>query len=185
MDTLNITLNCELAIRRLRLSDVTRTLWIDAICINQDNIQERNEQVQLMRSIYRGAYRVLVYLGEESTDSVNAMNFILDDHSRLGETCNRPPMGLGHGVLSSPQQVALDGLLERPWFERVWVLQEVWFAAEVEVLCGKHIVPWRALVYTSDYLNMNKKLHLTHAQIKPLPYVIQMQDKRISSRIGE
>ena len=113
MDTLMITLNCELAIRRLRVSDVKRTSWIDAICINQDDIQEQNEQVQLMRGIFRGARRVLVYLGEESTDSVNAMTFILDDHSSSGAS-NRPSMGLGHGVLSSPQQVALDRLLDRP-----------------------------------------------------------------------
>ena len=115
-DTLLVTLNCASALRRLRLGNVERILWIDAICIDQENIQERNEQVQLMRDMYQGALRVLVCLGEESADSARAIDFVLDDYSTSGETANRPPIGLGQGVFSSPQQVALDGLLNRPWF---------------------------------------------------------------------
>jgi len=55
----------------------SRRIWIDALCINQNDVQERNEQVRLMFSIYQKAARVLVWLGEERDDSDLAMNLIL------------------------------------------------------------------------------------------------------------
>ena len=82
-------------------------------------------------------------------------------------------------------KLRLTGFLTVPGFERVWVLQEIWFAREAEVFCGKHTVPWKVLVYTFDYLDMNKKLHLTKDQFKLLPYVIQIEGKRRSSGAGK
>lgn len=54
------------ALRRLRLPNTIRTLWIDAICINQDDVLERSQQVAMMSQIYAGARRVLVWFGEDS-----------------------------------------------------------------------------------------------------------------------
>ena len=59
---MDITANAYKALQQLRLSDQTRTLWVDAICINQIDNQERNQQVKLMRYIYSKADQVLVYL---------------------------------------------------------------------------------------------------------------------------
>ncbi|KAH7118591.1 heterokaryon incompatibility protein-domain-containing protein [Dactylonectria estremocensis] len=61
---LGVTKSCEAALRRLRLPDADRILWIDAVCIDQTNVQERNHQVMNMIAIFRCAQRVLVYLGE-------------------------------------------------------------------------------------------------------------------------
>ena len=58
------TVNLVSALRHLRYSDSTRILWIDAICINQRDLTERNEQVGRMADIYRNAQRTLVWLGE-------------------------------------------------------------------------------------------------------------------------
>jgi hypothetical protein len=58
-----VTENVECALKKLRRPDVPRLLWIDAICINQDDIAERSHQVSLMQDIYRQATRVLVWLG--------------------------------------------------------------------------------------------------------------------------
>ncbi|KAI0509646.1 heterokaryon incompatibility protein-domain-containing protein [Xylaria bambusicola] len=64
-----VTRNLESALRRLRQSRGNRLLWIDAICINQDDLAERAYQVNLMRHIYKNAERVLIWLGEDSEDS--------------------------------------------------------------------------------------------------------------------
>jgi hypothetical protein len=63
-----VTKNCEAALRRLRDNDVERIFWIDAICVDQDNTNERNHQVQLMREVYSTAHQVIIWLGDASTD---------------------------------------------------------------------------------------------------------------------
>ncbi|RYP90438.1 hypothetical protein DL770_003411 [Monosporascus sp. CRB-9-2] len=62
--TIRITKNCDAAIRRLRLPDERRRVWIDAVCIDQDNDAERTHQVSLMSRIYTSARCVVVYTGE-------------------------------------------------------------------------------------------------------------------------
>jgi Heterokaryon incompatibility protein (HET) len=60
---LKVTPNLKDALQRLRLKTCSRLVWVDAICINQDDTQERGHQVQMMSSIYEGASRVIVWLG--------------------------------------------------------------------------------------------------------------------------
>ncbi|PMD66614.1 HET-domain-containing protein, partial [Hyaloscypha bicolor E] len=87
-----------------------RRLWIDAICINQEDFSERNQQIRLMCSIYSRCKRLLVWFGSEDEQSGSAFRawakVILDS----------PFL---HIILAS-----VDGLLGRPWFTRTWVLQE-------------------------------------------------------------
>lgn len=56
----------EAAVRRMRLPDRPRTLWIDAICINQPSNEERSQQASLMSDIYHVVHRNLIYLGEDT-----------------------------------------------------------------------------------------------------------------------
>ena len=76
------------ALNQLRLPDGSRRLWIDAICINQDDDDEKNAQVSQMANVYSKAQSVCVWLGEAGLDSNLALNFIsrivnLDDFDRL------------------------------------------------------------------------------------------------------
>ena len=64
------------ALANLRNLDSQRVLWVDAICINQDDTAERNHQVQMMRRIYSAAVRVIAWLGPWSTASVRAFDFM-------------------------------------------------------------------------------------------------------------
>lgn len=75
-----VTSNLHAALNRLRLSNSDRVLWIDAICIDQTNLDERADQVSKMRQIYQRAQHVLVWLGKESEDSALAMRLL----ERLG-----------------------------------------------------------------------------------------------------
>ena len=74
----NVTPNLKAALRALRKHDGVRMLWIDAICIEQRNTKERNEQVPRMDKIYGRAKSVSIWLGEEAEDSKLAIDFIKD-----------------------------------------------------------------------------------------------------------
>lgn len=71
-----ISSTLEQALRRLRKHDTARVMWIDRVCINQDNINERSAQVAIMPDIYRGAVRVIAWIGEKSYDSDRALLFL-------------------------------------------------------------------------------------------------------------
>lgn len=150
-----ITKNCEAAIRRLRRSDQERFVWIDALCINQDNQVERNCQVSMMSQIYTEARQVVVYIGEGTTrtdrlfDWLNGLkdsdiNATLEnDLDNLAATtligierCWSNAQEYLAAIFKSSAETRLDVSREefielaedyfsRRWFKRVWVLQEV------------------------------------------------------------
>ena len=124
-------------------------LWIDQICINQEDLQERGKQVELMRYIYRRAINVVIWLGDEGGDSKLALGFIREMLPLLEflHTCKTeqqvrrerfPP-------LNAREWRAVSALLSRPWFGRMWVLQEYATAREAVVLCGRDAISWREL----------------------------------------
>ena len=74
----SVTLSLQCALRHLRFQDSSRRIWVDSICIDQSNDTERQHQVQLMRHIYQGASRVVVWLGPEQDGSNTGIDFIRD-----------------------------------------------------------------------------------------------------------
>ncbi|KAK0713342.1 heterokaryon incompatibility protein-domain-containing protein, partial [Lasiosphaeria miniovina] len=70
-----VTANAEAAMRRLRRRHRPRCLWIDAVCINQACIKEKNAQVSMMADIYSNARTVLVWLGAGNEDSEKAISY--------------------------------------------------------------------------------------------------------------
>ncbi|UPK97210.1 hypothetical protein LCI18_008145 [Fusarium solani-melongenae] len=126
---IGITTNCELALLRLRKQDVDRRLWVDAVCIDQSNILERNHQVKNMIAIFRSAIRVVVFLGEG--------NPILD---RLVDYMSNDTGG------QLPQVTDFISLFRSRWFHRVWVLQEVAVAKSILVMYGMKQMSWVDLI---------------------------------------
>ncbi|KAJ4371409.1 hypothetical protein N0V83_004626 [Neocucurbitaria cava] len=96
-------------------------LWIDAICINQEQNTERSHQVSMMRDIYTGAESVIVWLGLAQTNEELA--FLL----------TRYPTLLKVNEIST----ALVDLLNKSYWCRVWVVQEFVLAKAVEIWCGE------------------------------------------------
>ncbi|KAF2433739.1 HET-domain-containing protein, partial [Tothia fuscella] len=103
--TMALTPHLFEGVRQLRASLGCTTLWIDAICINQADSKEKEGQIPLMAEIYSQAKRVVVWLGAEADGSDHAMT--------------------GIPVLSDPSWSRLANLVQRPWFRRLWVVQEV------------------------------------------------------------
>jgi hypothetical protein len=163
--TLSITLNLHYILRRLQLKDKPRLLWADAICINQLDEEEKSVQVRMMADIYRSATCVLIYLGEDNDGSgvlgdflpqfANAKAKILaaqaaegNDSPYISLTAERQKQ-LGLPFMTLRNQfyfMAIPTLLNRPWFERVWVIQELAFAKKATVLCGSWELPWTTFV---------------------------------------
>ena len=73
----SVTTNLEVALRHLRSETVKRLLWVDAVCINQQDDMEKSEQVKMMRDIFSSAQKVLAWSGEASYDSDEAMDTLI------------------------------------------------------------------------------------------------------------
>lgn len=73
--SINISPNCSAVLKRLRQRDEPKTLWIDAVSIDQDNIVEKSTQIPLMGEVYSKAYRALIWLGEpQSVEAEGVFN---------------------------------------------------------------------------------------------------------------
>ena len=122
---------------QLRHRKDMRTLWIDQLCVNQDNNDEKSHQVSLMAEIFRGALRVIIWLGKEadqSSETVDRIAELVDQIKDSGRS--RPPILDAELAPRSPAWIAIAKLLHRPWFSRLWTLQEAALAAKCDVLCG-------------------------------------------------
>ena len=143
---LEVTKSLLCALRRFRRKDGIATFWIDQVCIDQENIEERNKQVQLMRDIYRSAQIVYVWLGDEADDSDLAMKFVprlLQTTQTSGQySCPCTIEKAGLPQWNAKEWKAVVALLCRPWFGRAWVLQEVATASSTSIVCGREVISW-------------------------------------------
>lgn len=136
-------------LKRLRKVDQALTLWIDAICINQADSKEKGPQVAMMGRIYSSASSVLVWVGVEDGRSARLAHFIGDAAQRFGSG-NRLRSEQLSGMSVEWTDLAL--FLERPWFSRTWVLQEVCLAKSCNLRCGPYCWSWKTLEFVFDSL---------------------------------
>jgi hypothetical protein len=128
--------NLEHALKRLRHHG-RLWLWIDAVCMNQEDITEKNNQVPLMSTIYGNAKSVYIWLGEEEEKDKKAFAFITNQVLQLTR--------FDQLVLeknSASEWQAMFALMTRPWFSRRWVIQEVALAKEAMLMCGPDMMKW-------------------------------------------
>jgi hypothetical protein len=167
-----VTKNCEAALRRLRHSDSERILWVDAICINQDDEKERGHQVQPMQDIYTKATQVLIWLGTESEmigekTKLPVSDIFLEHFSRMATEIRELEVAGRDGLSSalyqelksevrnadSPLSKGLIDVVHRRWWGRVWVVQEVAVAKKALLICAEKTASyyefhhWQNLVF--------------------------------------
>ncbi len=123
--------NLWACLKRLqRLKDPT-SIWIDAICINQNDIPERNQQISVMSKIYSQAEVVIAWTGDDPSGSLQPLE-------RLCDLC---PLEWPQGPLLK----ATRALVSRPYWDRLWIVQELCLAQEVLVWygdCGEVQMQW-------------------------------------------
>ncbi|RBQ78663.1 hypothetical protein FVER14953_13202 [Fusarium verticillioides] len=130
---LRITRNCDRALRSLRHKTKPKLLWVDSICINQSSVSERSHQVGLMKKIYSKATTVHSYVGEtafgDDSTGTEAMSLLNDLQVN------------GISGLLSPGNISkisiLNKFFARPYFARLWIVQELLLAQSITIHCGE------------------------------------------------
>ncbi|KAH7255102.1 heterokaryon incompatibility protein-domain-containing protein [Fusarium redolens] len=150
----SVTKNLAIALRHLRDECQVVVIWADAICINQQDLDEKATQVPRMTEIYNKSKKVIIWLGEEAEDSCYAMNFIHGIDRRLASRAPR----LREDYLAMAQAFddralrAINRLLQRPWWSRAWIIQEATCDNETFVRCGRDVTDFTAFVATINCL---------------------------------
>jgi hypothetical protein len=166
-----ITKNLYAFLERARNNDshVSKSYWIDAICINQKDSVERSRQVHMMGTIYRSAAIVYAWLGEEDENTEIAFKLIEALRNRCTGTERRErikglleitPDCLSSADITKKLGVCADlnawkslaKLFQRRYLTRVWIIQEITLANTMIALCGSHTVEWVAITIVSEFL---------------------------------
>jgi hypothetical protein len=141
-----VTRSLHQALRRVRSPMQLRTIWIDGLCINQTNDVEKSHQVQLMQRVFHNAHRVLVWLGP---DLDGFARDAFDICAKLGQremdiddvkTALATDLDTNHG--NRKWFPPIFDLAARPWWGRVWIIQEFALAKDLLFLWGAEEVPW-------------------------------------------
>lgn len=171
------------ALYSLRLPSKPRFLWVDQVCINQADLGERASQVMLMDQIFASATEVIMWLGdadERTKSNMAIIRQIADRHDKTGGSTSMCPQrdcsqgnrlrqcrelhdpGSADSIFIRPEH---DTIFGRPWFARVWVIQEVWNmpagisdlerASRVHVQCGTETISWSAILQAQYCLRTN------------------------------
>lgn len=168
---LEITENLDHALRAIKRIDQTALVWADAVCINQENDFEKADQLRWMGQLYGGAAKVVIWLGVDDKLAPSAFRMVrhIEDvicHQR-GVKCSDlktrkslKDMVQGINVRLFPANDSKDWgpiawLFEQPWFERVWVIQEVSGNENIEVVCGRHAIDWASVALVATWIETN------------------------------
>ena len=161
-----VTQNLAEALPYIRHESQIQTFWIDAICIDQSSDVERSEQVAMTYEIYHRADRVMIWLGPAADDSSIAMgkldeigrNIIVD----WGNFTVRLAPGGDERYTNTDRNLVFDRatyhsmfqLLGRPWFQRLWVVQEVHTSnLKTLVACGNDRMSWESFCNAAFWLS--------------------------------
>lgn len=121
-------------------------IWVDQICIDQSNIQERNHQVKLMSKVYRRCKYVQIWLRDDTTFTPSTRQAALDFNRGIYSYTNHDARGRSSGEDKTCLDSSILALLHNPYFDRLWITQEVLLSKHVQVLVeGNVVVSWDAL----------------------------------------
>lgn len=109
--------------------------WLDAICINQNDEKEKAIQVSLLWKIFGDAESVLVYLGEA------------DGYTKIAAAAFRQFVELRLTQIPDAKLRAITTIWQRPWFSRLWRMQEAVLARKILFICGTYTISFDHLAY--------------------------------------
>ncbi|RMZ18085.1 hypothetical protein D0860_00089 [Hortaea werneckii] len=155
--SLEVPVSAERAIRRMRLRDQSRVLWIDAVCVNQADTNEKNHQVGIMAEIYSNTLQGLIWLGEADDSTEKALESIetayadsCAETNSSGDLYTKVVYGGSPGILQpvgfTPDFAALIQFFKLPWFRRRWVIQEALLAPSSQCIIGNLELSWATIV---------------------------------------
>ena len=150
-----VTVSLDAALRHLRGRWTRRTLWADAICINQNDPEERGQQVRLMRDIYSSATCVRVWLGDSNERTKDAFEWLTTLYGFI-KLRSKKPLLERISVMDEPILDHISDLLSYPWWRRIWIVQELLLAQSAMVHCGRFNRAFR--IISDTYTALHKEL---------------------------
>jgi len=180
-----VTRNCWSALQSIRRIFGGITIWVDSVCINQFDQEEKTVQVARMGTIYSSAQVCYIWLGEGTAQSDIAIDYLsqggLPFKTLISHTTDGVPTGTGMavrlawhlcvGAHSNHHGTYFDGLadvLSRPWITRLWTLQEALLSQNSVLICGNKSLSWLAMVYAIEYFNFVSSKGFTGALTFPV-----------------
>lgn len=181
-----ITENLYSALIHIRFEDRPRVLWIDAICIDQSNIKEKNHQVASMAEIYENCQRVIVWLGDEYDQVELLPTFIENVIQVMQEKLPNGQallsnIGLSNLYGNTIQTEVIDAifssdlipgwrrffpLVRSQWWRRAWVVQEFATAPDAIFCVGKFSFDWMMICLLIITLDSGRRLpRLSHLKL--------------------
>jgi Heterokaryon incompatibility protein (HET) len=156
------------------LQEGNMSIWVDQVCIDQHNMSERNNQVSLMGRVYSQAYPTLVWLGPEAENSNAAMSFLNDlwhTESSNAAIINKYKQLLPIDDLAE----AVTSLFLRPYWFRLWIVQEFWLSPYLIFLCGSSTLHFHenSVPRARAYLLLSKPTPIL--QLQTIRFVHQMK----------
>lgn len=151
LDPIKVTENLQALLRQIPRdpSLKAKLFWADAICINQDDTEEKTAQIQLMTKIYSRFSRVLIWLGEHDEYTEQGFELIRE----LGSNGNLQPYRT-----DDIKWLSVAKIFQRRYFNRAWVVQEVILGGHdghVEAWCGSHSIGWPEVSKASHTITKN------------------------------
>lgn len=154
-----ITKNLHEALRRFRKEIHVRRIWVDALCINQEDPLDKARQIPIMGEVYRRASTVLAWLGNDEMTEATLKR--IDYLARIKRSKSDVDQ-----IHSQAMQDALIDLARVPWLYRRWIIQEVVLNANVLLFAGCEELPWARLAQAQAGSPLNS--------VPILPYLIDL-----------
>jgi hypothetical protein len=151
---LSVTSNLYMALQQLRDTRESTILWIDAICINQNDNDEKAVQIRLMSQIYQSATSVVAYLGSGTPVNDLALRTMMQIKTKEEDPKEWPkhvppvPTSWADESIPPPNDDSwrcIGEFFGLSWFRRIWIVQEVIAGAKLTVICGSWKLDWNEL----------------------------------------
>ena len=180
----SIRKNLSNCLRAIRTNKHSCVLWIDAICIDQNSLVEKNRQLPRMFEIYETAEVVLSWVGEADDASRTALEFLKgDDLKTPGRVWKVKD------IQNFPKNLAaLYRFLTRPYFRRAWVIQELAASTKPDMKCGEDVVGWsdvdQASFHLIDILQRDRSMAAQMMKADPLLAIVSDLDLYFVRRLS-
>ncbi|KAH6684749.1 heterokaryon incompatibility protein-domain-containing protein [Halenospora varia] len=188
----------EAALRTVRNPDSPRIVWADAICIDQCNETEKEQQVQLMRTIFSSARKTLIFLGDETEKREQKLSKFAMTTLKIGLAVLRRRVDLRDSPLvpiwdfekqkyrnlapfTSEFYLELIGMLRVAWFQRAWVVQEVAVSSKATIFWGSSQYDWDDVVRALKFMS---QVNFPLAFVVTLENISAIEEERKSYRTG-
>lgn len=151
-----VTKNAESVLRSVRDTTRVLSLWIDSICINQHDIDERKHQVSQMLRVYNAATHTIIYLGESNEQSAGSIRVLQKLHELFLKSEHDQAIGVDFLYPDDAEWIVRKqdfkmGILSREWFTRTWVLQELIASRDPWIQCGILKMRWKDMYNCWDF----------------------------------